>query len=215
MSWTMTGIVIRVCHVSLTLHTGGLEKLLAEFARHHDRARFAPVFVSLRDGGPPADDIRHTGADVHLLGEPVGTADELRRLTRLLAQLEPDVVHTHNRHAHFYGSIAARLARVPAVVHTRHGATLGDTRHGRLLFWCGCRLADRVASVSEDTARLSARQGHLRRGRGVIIWNGIDLEAFPYRGPAAGAGLVTVSRLESVKDLPTLLSAAAIARRSI
>jgi glycosyltransferase involved in cell wall biosynthesis len=139
--------------------------------------------------------------------------DEVRRLARLFSELRPDVVHTHNLHAHFYATPAARLARVPAVVHTRHGAALGATRHGRLLFWAACRMADRVVSVSADTGRLSAREGRLRPGQGVTIWNGIDIGRFPYRGPAAGPNLITISRLEPVKDLPTLLKAAAAARR--
>jgi sugar transferase (PEP-CTERM/EpsH1 system associated) len=207
--------ILRVCHISLSLRTGGLERLLVEFARHHDRARYVPEFVSLRDGGPPEAQIRETGAAVHVLGEPRGKRDEVRRLVRLLRALRPDVVHTHNLHAHFYGSLAARRAGVPAVVHTRHGAALGATRHGRLLFWTACRLADRIVSVSADTARLSAREGHLRRGRSVTLWNGIDVGRFPYHGPAAAPDLITISRLEPVKDLPTLLKAAAIARRAV
>src|SRR5438105_3158366 len=38
---------IRIVHVSLQLDTGGMEKLLVEFARHVDRARFELRFVSL------------------------------------------------------------------------------------------------------------------------------------------------------------------------
>src|SRR6185295_14480221 len=72
----------------------------------------------------------------------------------------------------------------------------------------------RVVSVSEDAARLSARDGRLGPGKGLTIWNGIDVQTFAFRGPAAGGDLVTVSRLEPVKDLPTLLKAVAIARRA-
>jgi sugar transferase (PEP-CTERM/EpsH1 system associated) len=203
-----------VVHVALTLRTGGLEKLLVQFARHHDRVRFVPVFIALRDAGPPAEEIRDQGCGVHVLGPPRGKWHEVRRLTRLLGQLSPAVVHTHNVHPHFYGGIAARLAGVPAVVHTRHGVAFGDKGQGRRLFWLACRLADRVVSVSEDAARLSARDGGLRAGKGLKIWNGIDVQAFAFRGPAAGGDLVTVSRLEPVKDLATLLKALAIARRA-
>src|SRR6185295_9719879 len=114
-----TGGARMVCHVSLTLRTGGLEKLLVQFAKHHDRRRFLPVFIALRDAGAPAEELRDAGCAVHVLGPPRGKWDEIRRLRRLLAQLSPAVVHTHNVHPHFYGGVAARLARVPAVVHTR------------------------------------------------------------------------------------------------
>ena len=205
-----------VCHLSLTLRTGGLERLLVQFARHHDRDRFNPVFVALRDVGAPAEEIRGQGGHVYVLGEPRGKWHELRRVTRLLSDLGPAVVHTHNLYPFFYGSIAARFARVPAVIHTRHGVALGEGSSGRILFWSASRLTDRVVSVSEDTARRSAREGHLRAGQGLMIWNGVDTDEFPYRGPAnASNHLITISRLEPVKDLPTLLRAVAIARRSI
>ena len=35
---------MRIAHVSLQLETGGMEKLLVEFARHADRSRFALHF---------------------------------------------------------------------------------------------------------------------------------------------------------------------------
>jgi sugar transferase (PEP-CTERM/EpsH1 system associated) len=205
-----------VCHLILTLRTGGAEKLLVQFARHHDPDRFNHVFVALRDAGPPADEIRSQGGRVHALGEPRGKWDELRRVTRLLSQLRPDVVHTHNLYPFFYGAIGARVAKVPAVVHTRHGVALGEGGRGRVLFWSAARLADRVVSVSEDSAARSVREGSLGAGKGLRIWNGVDTEEFAYRGPARGSSrLVTVSRLERIKDLPTLLRALALARRSM
>ena len=42
------------------------------------------------------------------------------RLWRRFRREKPDLVHTHLIHADFYGIPAARLARVPAVVTTRH-----------------------------------------------------------------------------------------------
>ncbi|MBC7815386.1 MAG: hypothetical protein IAG10_00640, partial [Planctomycetaceae bacterium] len=35
---------IRVCHVSMCLQTGGLERLLVDFARFHDRKKFELQF---------------------------------------------------------------------------------------------------------------------------------------------------------------------------
>lgn len=42
------------------------------------------------------------------------------RLARLLRREQPDIVHTHLIHADLYGTIAARLARVPCVISSRH-----------------------------------------------------------------------------------------------
>ena len=48
------------------------------------------------------------------------------RLARLFRRGRPDVVHTHDQRSLFYAAIAARLARVPRVVHTRHGRGTDD-----------------------------------------------------------------------------------------
>ncbi|MCZ7540609.1 MAG: glycosyltransferase [Anaerolineae bacterium] len=44
----------------------------------------------------------------------------LWRLTRRLRRERPDILHTHLIHADLYGVVAARLARVPHVVSSRH-----------------------------------------------------------------------------------------------
>ena len=53
--------------------------------------------------------------------EPLNDLRTLRALTRLMRDFRPHVVHTHTAKAGFVGRLAARLARVPVVVHTFHG----------------------------------------------------------------------------------------------
>src|SRR5690606_17118551 len=43
-----------------------------------------------------------------------------RRLRRLINELWPDIVHTHLLHSDTYGIPAARLARIPTVITSRH-----------------------------------------------------------------------------------------------
>ena len=82
----------------------------------------------------------------------------LVRLYRLIRQERPQVVHTHTAKAGFVGRLAARLARVPVVVHTFHGHVL----HG---YYGPCKtqllrrmerglagLTDRIVTVSEQVS---------------------------------------------------------------
>ena len=64
---------LRVCHVSLTLKTGGLERILKDLARHHDRTSCEPEFLAIRDVGRFADEIREEGGTV-VIGEARGVA---------------------------------------------------------------------------------------------------------------------------------------------
>lgn len=206
----------RVCHVSLTLCTGGLERLLVDFARFHDRRRFEATFVVLGEAGRPADDIRNAGCEViRFSAGRKGRLARIRELARWFRESEIDVVHTHNAFPHLYGTLAGRWARVPAIVHTRHGRRFGNTYRERLQFMLASRLVDRVVAVSDDTAVLARRMGWLTSGRVDRIWNGIDVERFPYHGGSRQPCAISVARLSPEKDFSTLLRAVALVVRDV
>jgi glycosyltransferase involved in cell wall biosynthesis len=205
---------LRVVHLNVSLRMGGAEKLMAEFARYADRRRFDLRFVSLGGRGQLAGEIEACGWPVTALEEPEGLRKWLVfRLARLFREWDADVIHTHNTKALFYGGPASRLARVPAVVHTRHGQRYLSTRSDNTVFRCLTRLVDRVVCVSHDSARLSAAEGITPR-RICTIWNGIDAERFDYVGPSEGGPAVMVGRLTWEKDVETLIKAAALAARA-
>jgi glycosyltransferase involved in cell wall biosynthesis len=52
---------------------------------------------------------------------PAADAVALVELVRLMRRIRPHVVHTHTAKAGVLGRLAARLARVPVVLHTYHG----------------------------------------------------------------------------------------------
>jgi glycosyltransferase involved in cell wall biosynthesis len=206
----------RICHVSMTLQTGGLERLLVEFGRHHDDQRFSVRFVALELLGTPAEELAQLGLEVDSLGYGVvGKLTLLRRLVRLLRAERIDIVHTHNTYAHFYGALAARLAGVPVVINTQHGRGCGDTWRHRAQFRLANRWTRRIVGVSEDAARLCRRQDPRSAAKISCIWNGIDLERFRYHGPAAEPVAIAVARLSPVKDFPTLLRGTALAIRDV
>lgn len=206
---------LNIVHVALGLGTGGLEKLLVEFARHADRDRFGLRFVALGGRGHPASEIEACGWPVTTLGVPHGRRPAtVLRLAWLLRRWRPEVVHTHNNGPLIHAAPAAWLAGVPRVMHTRHhGHDPQPTRHEVKAFRLATRLVDRVVCVSRDAAAQSA-------GDGVAPWklrtihNGIDLARFPYAGPRAGGPAVTIARLSPEKDLPSLLRAVALVARA-
>ena len=141
---------VRVAHVVLQLRTGGMEKMLAEFARHADRERFDLRFVCLGDHGPVADEIAAAGWPVDCLGQPKGIKPEaVGRLVRRFLRWRTDVVHTHNNAPLIYAAPAARLAGGVPVVHTRHGQVGRAGRRHRAAFRLATLMARRVVCVSE------------------------------------------------------------------
>ncbi len=201
---------LRVCHVSLTLKTGGLERILTDIARHHDSAKTVTEFLAIREVGRFADEIRRTGCHVHLL-QPAGRIGQISQMVRLFREGRFDVVHTHNTYPHLYASLAARLARVPVVVNTRHGQRAGHGWKSRTQFRWASHLVDRIIAVSDDAARLCVEADGVAPRKVTRIWNGIDLGDFSFTGPVASPIAISVARLSAEKDFPTLLRAVALA----
>lgn len=199
---------IRVCHVSMCLLTGGLERLLVEFGKNRDGEKFNTSFVALDGMGVPAEELRTQGHHVECVSDVVaGKLARLRRLAHIFRDGQFDVVHTHNTLAHFYSAFAARLSGVPVVVNTQHGRGCGNSWKAKLQFRLANQFTDRVVGVSEDAADLCRQDDARSADRTIALWNGVDLDRFEYRGPADQPTAISVSRLSPEKDFATLLRA--------
>jgi len=199
---------LRICHLSLTLCTGGLERLLVDFARFHDPEQFELEFIALGETGPPAEEIRNL--DCPVIEYPLTTGSKYARINQLanfFSVRNYDLLHTHNAYPHFYGSLAARRAKIPATIHTRHGRRFGETLSERLQFAFASRISDYVVPVSDDTGERCKNIGWLPDRKIKRIWNGIDVDRFHFTGPANALTAITVSRLSPEKDLVTMLEA--------
>ncbi|MDF1744194.1 MAG: glycosyltransferase [Gimesia sp.] len=199
---------LRICHLSLTLCTGGLERLLVDFARYHNRDQFELEFIALGDTGSPAEEIRKLGCPV--IEYPLtadGKVARINQLANFFSVRNYDLLHTHNAYPHFYGSLAGYRAKIPATIHTRHGRRFGETLSERLQFALASRISDCVVPVSDDTGERCKNIGWLPDRKIKRIWNGIDVDRFVFTGPADKLTAITVSRLSPEKDLITMLEA--------
>jgi glycosyltransferase involved in cell wall biosynthesis len=108
----------------------------------------------------------------------------LFRLYREMRRLRPDIVHTHLAKAGAVGRLAARLARVPAVVHTYHGHVLRgyfSPRKSELFARVERTLArwtDRIVVLGEAQKQEILGFGIGRPEQMVRIPLGLELEPF-------------------------------------
>lgn len=207
-SYVDSGTSVSVCHVSMTLLTGGLERLLVDFGRFRDSHQFDLRFIALDGLGVPADELRAMNFPVESVADHTpGKIARLKNLASIFRKNDVRIVHTHNTLAHFYGAIAAKLAGVPIVVNSQHGQGCGRSWKARTQFRIANRLTDRVLGVSEDSAALCRLQDRRSAERIVPLWNGIDIDRFDYRGPSTVPVGISVARLSPEKDFATLLRA--------
>lgn len=108
----------------------------------------------------------------------------LNRLTRLLREQQPDLVHTHSGKAGVLGRLAARRARVSLIVHTIHGPSFGAFQGAlaNAIFCAAERRAARVTTHFVTVANAMIEQylatGIGRRAQYTRVFSGFDLAPF-------------------------------------
>ena len=194
---------IKILRVIARLNIGGPAIHVVLLSAGMDRGRFESLLVSGSENageGSMLDYALSHGVQPVMIPEIVGEFSlgprELRalvRLYRLMRQERPQVVHTHTAKAGFVGRLAARLARVPVVVHTFHGHVL----HGyysprktqllrRMERGLAC-LTDRIITVSEQVKRDLVTYGVAAADHIQVISLGLELDPFLDSGRYRGA----------------------------
>lgn len=188
------------------------------------------VAAVLLNEGLLAERLRSAGISVWVMDERRMTSMQLFvRLRGVLAEWEPNVVHTHRDKENVLGALANRFCRNAPSVRTVHGAREHDSapgwrgaRHrllGRIDRWCGRRLQQKVISVSRELAERLARE--FSPEKIIVIENGVDIDAVK-----AGKGVAEfrsaepeavhvgiVGRLVRVKRVDLFIQAAALLQR--
>jgi glycosyltransferase involved in cell wall biosynthesis len=121
---------IRVARVIARLNIGGPAQHVIHLTARLPRDRFESVLLAGREApseGNMLDLAARWGVqpiEVPGLGRRLSPTDDARSLAflvRFFRRFRPHVVHTHTAKAGAIGRLAARLTRVPIVVHTYHG----------------------------------------------------------------------------------------------
>lgn len=139
--------------------------------------------------GPWVESVRSAGVMVHTVPmereiAPLHDLHSMAALARCFRQHKFDVVHTHTPKAGLIGPIAARLARVPRVVHTVHGLLFHDrmTRLGQTVFWVPEKITatfcDQLLSQSREDIERAVRSRLCSRKTITYLGNGIDVAHF-------------------------------------
>jgi glycosyltransferase involved in cell wall biosynthesis len=155
----------------------------------------------------------------------------LARLTSFLAGSRYSIVHTHTSKPGVVGTLAARRARIPAVIHTFHllpfheESTKLTTMAYVAIERMAARWCDRIVTVSEHQRAWALRYGIGDARQVVAIPNGVPAaRAQPSRTSTEvraelGVGddfmVLSTGRLATQKGLEHLVSAAAIVRRRV
>lgn len=212
-----SGRRIRVLHIVLNLHEGGLERVLGDLLRGIDAGRFEVHVLALEFMGRLAKGLEGY-ASLHV-SEPLPRWSMLwpRDLARQIAAIDPDIVHTHSG-VWYKGARAARMAEVPVAIHSDHGRRSPDPWIDRFVDGLASRYTTTVVAVSDELNR-QLRDTVVHRPSSVrTLLNGVDTARFRPRADSGalreelaldeGAPILgSIGRLYPIKRYDLMLEA--------
>lgn len=185
---------LKVLHVLTQLDLGGAQTSTLALLRHLDRQRFEPTLAAGCAGPLWADAAaipRLRLVRLSCLRRPIHPLRDLAsawQLARWMRRERFDIVHTHNSKAGILGRWAARLARVPVIVHTIHGFAFhgeqGSVIRGlyAALERRTARITHRLISVSTQDLAAGARHRIGAASQYALIRYGIERGRFAANG---------------------------------
>jgi len=215
---------LRIMHVLACLGNGGTEFGVLKLIKGLGTEQFENRICITRQAD--SEFVRAHGLEGGLAsaaGSGARYQFPLFRLRKIFQQYRPHIVHTRNWGG-LEAVLAARLARVPVVIHSEHGYEVGNLAGVPLRQKAFRRVAfamtDRVFTVTQELCKYHARQAWTNPRRIGVIHNGVDTALY---APSASARdrvrrefslpperlvLGSVGRLVPIKDYAALLKAA-------
>ena len=217
----------RVMQIVGSLTPGGTEHLVVQICKRLP-AEYGTVVCCLDAEGEWAADLQARGIEVRALHRRAGFRPEVgRAIARFAAERDIDVLHCHQYSPFVYGRIAAMWNRRLRIVYTEHGR-LSDAPPSwkrRLVNPLLSRFDGRIVAVSHEL-RDYMIEARFPRERVSVVHNGVEpgqaASTLDRRRARMLLGLderafvvMTVARLDPVKDLMTLLDAFAFVRKRV
>jgi len=128
---------VRIAYVSsFSEFVGGGEYSLFDLMTHLP-ADVEPVLLVPSEGGLSARAERE-GIACHVVPmPPIGprSLTALWHWRKLISDIRPDVLHTNNSRASFYGGLIGRMMHVPTLFHCREAKTMGSLKWARWIVY--------------------------------------------------------------------------------
>ncbi len=161
------------------LPPGGIERrLLAVAPRLRERGWDVKV-ICLREEGPLAAGLRERCIEVNVIPFPSRLSPTaLRALSRHFRDNSAAVVHSHMYRSNLPATLAARMARVPAIFAQVHNVGTWESWRQVLTDRIAARLRTGTIAVSRAVQHDVVKTLRLPRERVPILYNGVDLEEF-------------------------------------
>ena len=214
------GRPIRLVQVIHGLGIGGMARVTADLVRHLQGNGYQISIFCTHVRGELAEEVEALGCDVHF-EEPRGRLGHWSlplRIWQYLRRVQPDVVHTQHFSALMDATMAARMAGVPALVHTDHSKLYPIPRRHVIIERLMAAWVDAYCACSLHTKNDLVRHIGVPADQVHVMLNGLDFDRLPDRKdglrvreslgiPSEARVLGTIARLEPQKSQDVMIDA--------
>jgi glycosyltransferase involved in cell wall biosynthesis len=168
---------MHVLHIIENLDRGGMETFVCDLVKVQ-RLDARVSVICLFSGGVLAENLIRLGIHpVYCEKGKDGSVKALLRLRNQIAQLSPDVIHTHNELSNYFVLISLMLAKRPLLINTRHNMGLGgpQSRKEKLFLW-SLRKTRVMVACSNAVRNRFETVFKVRKEKLRVIHNGIPFE---------------------------------------
>lgn len=203
---------IKIVYIINNFVLGGAERLLLDVCRKLDKNKFEITVITIIGNGPLLAEFKKLPINLRIFQKKsklgLGLICQIRKE---LKKIKPQIVHTHLFGGDTWGRLAAILAGVPVIISTEHNMGENETwvmkKIKLILSW----FTAKIIAVSQGVKDYSVKVEGIKAEKIEVIYNGIDLARFTYRGvkdlDAKKIEAVVVGRLEEQKGHQYLISA--------
>lgn len=220
---------VKVVFITTSLTTGGAEMMLYKFLSRINRQKFSPTVISMISGGVFVERVEALDIPVYDLGmqQGVPSLSALRRLSKLLNEIQPDLIQGWMYHANLISYVANILSRrsVPVIWSIHHSI---DSLKAEKLSLAAVIKLTALLSSQVETVIVSAKKGlkqHTNIGysskNAIAISDNFDLSRYKpvdepefdlrqaLNLPEDAILIGSVARYHPMKDHANLIDAAA------
>ena len=173
---------MKIVHIVENLNVGGLERVVIDLAAFQVSQRHTVHILCLYEKGVLAEQAESNGVTISTLNRSkVSLRVFLSSLRHSIAELNPDVVHTHNPLPNYFCVLANPFLRA-RLISTRHGMGVNlKNKKGKIMYYLSQLFTDHVVTVCEAAKKLFIETNQVIASKTLAIKNGIFLQRFPLR----------------------------------
>lgn len=199
---------MKIIRLTTLLDFGGQEKQYISFTNQKEFLQNEYLFAAIGHGGFAEKNMREKGFQVKIFNQnpAISNLKNIWILYKWFRQEKPDIVHTAAAEANFHGIIAAKLAGVKTIVAEEIGFPNHSSK-ARIIFRQLYKMADKVIGVSKSVKDFLVEIKEIKSEKGEVIYNPVSRPKEIAREPQDNFTIVSVGRLEVVKNHQLLVHA--------